>query len=417
MKRINPLSVAFVSALACLAASGDVLDRPTGIKIGQRMTLRPYVTASFTYDSNVDAQSGRAYGDSENDVLWTVSPGLGLVYNAETWSLNLSAYYNYRGYMKNCHQNYNHHNYGQDLRWNWSNSKGNEKGWSLLLAESFRQVTMADDMVMDGGDNYTGDSRQLQVSGALQRRFNEHFHGDVNASYYWLDYLDDNNIRSPYYGWDRWTVGAEAGFAPSRWTDFILAGSYMGYHQDNLEGSQYDGSSQGYSIQGGLGSYMTERLSYRALVGWSRFEYADAETTNDGFVYTLSGNWKIGETWNLMLLGTSYYQPSERQYASRSRVDAVSLGVAKSLIRGKLRTTLDLRYRRETHEHINSGSGNDYVLNIITGRLGLDYTINRLLAVFAYLEYQRSFNDNDDARYGAYDYDRWRFTTGFRLSY
>ena len=120
-----------------------------------------------------------------------------------------------------------------------------------------------------------------------------------------------------------------------------------------------------------------------------------------------------------MLLATSYYQPSERQYASKSRIDAVSWGLAKSMVRGKLRATLDLRYRRETNEYELSGSGNDwdYVLNVITGRVGLDYTLNRFLSTFAYVEYQRSMNDEASKRGDLYDYDRWRATVGVRLSY
>ena len=169
-------------------------------------------------------------------------------------------------------------------------------------------------------------------------------------------------------------------------------------------------------MQGGIGSYMTERISYRALAGWSRFDYADNSSSANGFVYTLTGNWKIGETWNTMLLGTSYYQPSERQYASKSRVDAISWGLAKVLVRGKLRATFDLRYRRENHESVIN-SGNDYTLNIWTGRLGLDYSICRMLSVFAYGEYQKSMNGDSPSHNNVYDYDRWRLTGGVKLSY
>ena len=86
------------------------------------------------------------------------------------------------------------------------------------------------------------------------------------------------------------------------------------------------------------------------------------------------------------------------------------------MVRGKLRATLDLRYRHELHEMIDN-SNYDYNLNIITGRLGLDYSLNRFLAFFIFGEYQRSFNDESDNRNGAYDYDRFRLTAGVRLSY
>jgi len=414
MRILQRAGVLIMLGAAVLTARASMLDRPEGIRIGQRMTLRPYVSFSASYDSNVRSRSD----GKDEDIMWTISPGLGLSYNAENWSLLLSGYYNYRQYCKSENSDYNRHSYGQDLRWNWANSTGAEKGWSLVLGESFQQVTMADDMTLTDGRGYTADTRQFQFTGALQRRFNEHWHGDVNGAYYWLDYMNDNNQRNSLYGWDRWMVGGEVGFAPSRWTDILLSGSYQNYHQDNAENSSLvSGDSKGFSLQGGLGSYMTDRISYRLLVGWSRFEYGGA-STDDGFVYTASGNWKIGETWNTMLLATSYYQPSERQYASSSRVDSFSWGLAKTMIRGKLRGTLDLRYRRDTNNFAGGSIyNNDYNIDVITGRLGFDYNLNRLLAFFVYGEYQKSWNSEGSQRQDAYDYDRWRVTAGFRLKY
>jgi len=400
---------------ALLGVQAEVLDRPEGIQIGKRMTLRPYVALSVSYDSNVRSR----HDNVEDDVMWTISPGLGLTYNAENWSLLMSGYYNYRHYCKGGHSDLNHHSYGQDLRWNWANSTGSEKGWSLVLGESFQQITAADDMTLADGRGYSADTRQFQLSAALQRRFNEHWHGDVNASYYWLDYMNDTKQREALYGWDRWMAGGEVGFAPSKWTDILLTGSYQGYTQDNAEQStRIGGDSRGFSVQGGIGSYMTDRISYRLLAGWSRFEYGDGAWSDDDFIYTVSGNWKIGETWNTMLLATSYYQPSEQQYASASHVDALSWGLAKLLIRGKLRGTLDLRYRRDAHSYAGDVNADyDYTTDVITGRLGLDYNLNRFLAFFVYGEYQRSWNDASERRSYAYDYDRWRVTAGIRLKY
>ncbi len=402
----------FAASLTALALA-ETMDRPSGIRIGQHLTLRPYVSVSATYDSNVFGMHRGGTG-KDDDVMWTINPGLGLDYKAENWSLLLTAYYNYRAYcQKRYWENYNQHSYGETVRWNWSNSKGAERGWSLMLSETFSQITMADDVSLGNGRAYSADRRQLSVQGVAQRRFNEHWHSELTASYYNLDYMNDTDPNSyALYGWQRWAANLSAGYAPTRWTDFLVNVGYQGYKQDNVTSQGLSSESEGYTAQLGLGSYATERISYRALAGWSRFDYGKSADSVDGFVYTISGNWKISDTWNTMLLATSYYQPSERQLGSSSRIDSMSWGLGKSLVRGKLRSTLDVTYRRETHEYAWSSSS-DYTLDTVSARLGFDYTLNRFLALFTYAEYLRSWNDSTTYC----DYDRWRVTGGVRFTY
>ena len=406
-----------LAAAASSCATAETLDRPTGFRIGQRMTIRPYVSVSATYDSNVFGWNKGGSGKTD-DVMWTINPGFALDYKAENWALLLTAYYNYRAYcQKRYWDNYNQHSFGETLRWNWSNSKPGERGWSLMLSETYSQVTRADDVALTDGRGYSSDYRQFTIQGAAQRRFNERWHGELALSYYYLDYLNDTARSDWYgglYGWQRWTANVSAGYAASRWTDILVNLGYQGYKQDNNVNTRYARESQGFTAQVGLGSYATERISYRALFGWSRFEYGNGSDSSDGFVYTLSGNWHISDTWNTMFLASSYYQPSEREIGAQSRVDSLSWGIGKSLVRGKLRATFDLTYRRETHEY--SGDyryGADYQLDVLTARLGLDYTLNRFLAAFVYAEYYKSWNDSSNY----YDYDRWRLTGGLRLTY
>ena len=416
-RRLSHVLAASVACLCAFAATAEMLDRPSGIKIGQRMTLRPYVSLSATYDSNV---GGRSY-NSKGDVMWSVNPGFTLDYNHENWSLNLTGYYSFHAYTENKNSDrHDHHTYGETLRWNWSDSQGAEKGWSLMLSERYHRVTMADDFDLADGRSYNADRGQFDINGAVQRRFNERWHAGVNGGYYDLEYDNDtdNGGVGALYGYQRWVASADIGFAPSPWTDFIGMIGYHGYNQDNAGdvGVRHVGRrSEGYTAQFGIGSYATERISYRALAGWSRFEYGN-ESTADGFVYTISGNWKISDTLHTMLMATSYYQPSEREMASRSRVDAVSWGIAKSLVRGKLNTTLDMTYRHETHESVSS-SGIDYDIDVVTARLGFNYIFNRFFTFFAYGEYLRSWDSEKRANSGYCDYDRWRITGGVRLTY
>ena len=166
----------------------------------------------------------------------------------------------------------------------------------------------------------------------------------------------------------------------------------------------------------GFGSFATERISYRLLAGWSHFEYSGGTHSADGMTYSASGRWLIGETWNMMLLATSQYQPSEREYGSFQRTDSLSWGIAKSLIRGKMNATFDICYRHEGHEYSMLNTQN-YNLDTLTFRLGLNYTLNRYLALFGRAEYRRSFDDGKDKSSADYDYDRFRAALGFRLTY
>jgi hypothetical protein len=73
-----------------------------------------------------------------------------------------------------------------------------------------------------------------------------------------------------------------------------------------------------------------------------------------------------------------------------------------------------LTYRHEKHDYVYSSSG--YDIDFLTGRFGLDYTLNRFAALFAYFEYQKATSDKSTDYY-SYDYDRWRVTTGIRFTY
>lgn len=401
-------------------AGAEVMDRPTGYKIGQRMTLKPYVSLSYTYDTNVDSSKREEAGSS-----WVVNPGFVFDYLGDNWSLRGGAYYQYHAYTRYS-KSLNENSYGENLAFNWSNVENGGPGWKLTIAENYQKISQDDDMTNSGGRGLGRDRSQFTVSAVLERRFTENWHGNVNASYYYLDYDNDQSQYAPMYGWSRWTVGAEAGYTASKWTDYIISANYQGYTQDNEvdrggsigvpSSRQTDGESKGWTVQGGIASYATERISYRALIGWSAFKYGGGKADNS-FTYTLSANWKMTDNWNMMLLANRYYQPSEREYSASILANAVSWGVGHSMIRGKLNATFDLSYRHEEHAY-TAYSSNDYDEDILTARLGLNYIINRFFTVFGRVEYQTMFvNRGDTTSLNEYDYDRWRATIGLRLTY
>ncbi|MBQ4470894.1 MAG: hypothetical protein II946_01045 [Kiritimatiellae bacterium] len=128
--------IMFAVALAStLVAQAEIMDRPTGFRVGQRMTVRPYVSLSYTYDSNVNSTKHANSGSS-----WVVSPGVTADYKGENWSLLGGAFYQYHAYAKNSN-NLNQHSYGQNLAYNWANSAPNERGWSLTMRESYQKIS------------------------------------------------------------------------------------------------------------------------------------------------------------------------------------------------------------------------------------------------------------------------------------
>ena len=410
--KFSALAATTVVSVLAQTVSADVVDRPTGFRVGERMTLRPYVSLSYTYDSNVDSSK-----HSRDGSTWVVNPGLGVEYKGENWELAGRAWYMYHAYDRYSHQ-LNESSYGENLTFRWADSLPNEKGWSLLLSENFTQIAQDDDMSEHNGRGIGRDRKTFQTAIALERRINERWHAAAEGSYYLLDY--ENNMKSyaPLYGWKRAVVGGEVGYAASKWTDILLASNYSWYWQDNVPSNvRYSDESRGWSVMGGIGTRATEKIEYRILTGWSRFEYAEGDADDvDGWTYQVSAKWKISDTWNTMLLAASYYQPSEREACSAIRVDSISWGLAHSMVRGKLTATLDFNYRRETHEY-TSESAYDYDDDIITARIGLNYTLNRFLQIYGRLEYQTDMCDGGNVRGHNYDYDRFRGTVGMRLTY
>ena len=411
-----------VAALvSALAAQAEVMDRPTGFKIGQRMTVRPYVSMSYTYDSNVNSRERAKSGSS-----WVINPGVTADYKAENWNLEGGAFYQYHAYSNNSN-NLNQDSYGQNLAYNWANSKTGERGWSLTLRESYQKISQDDDMSNHGGRGAGRDRTQFQFAAAVQRRITERWHADVESTYYYLDYDNSSTKYAPMYGWRRWTAGGQMGYAASKWTDFLLAANYQGYKQDNdvdrggetkvsPRNGRYTSSSKGYTLQAGVGTHATERISYRLTGGWSRFEYAGGAKTLNGFTYQGASSWQMTDRWTMMLLASSYYQPSEQEYGSAVRVDSVAWGVGHAMVRGKLNATFDVNFRHENREY-SEYLASEYDQDILTTRLGINYTINRFISAFTSLEYQIDWVGGNSYGKPSYDYDRWRLTVGMRLTY
>ena len=414
--------LSFTAAAATLASAGvsSEMDGPSGIQIGPRLTLKPYVSLSYTYDSNVDSMKHSKAGSQ-----WIVNPGMTARYLGGNWDIQGAAWYQYHAYNRYTTQ-LNQSSFGENLKLNWMNSAPNEKGWRLQLSEQFQQIAQDDDMSNHNGRGIGRDRKEFKADAILERRINETMHAALLGNYYLLDY--DNNVDKYawLYGWKRAVAGGEIGWAPSKWTDFILHANYQWYTQDNdydhglrqtdTRGKSIRSDSKGYSVMAGLATRATERITYRVLGGWSRFEYGEGVKDCNGFTYQASAKWAVDDTLHLMLLAASYYQPSEREYGNCLKVNTISLGVGKTFIPGKLSATADLSFRNESHEY-SEYEEDDYDETIWTTRVGINYTLNRYAQLFGSVEYQTEETSGGGARGHEYDYDRFRGTVGVRLTY
>ena len=423
MKRLLIVACVAATAAAFAGIEEDLADRPQGIKIGERMTLRPYVSLSYTWDSNIDTIRKGQCGQ-----MWIVNPGVGMNYRGDTWSLSGGAFWRYHAYNRNPQQ-LNNMTYGETLKWRWETAPTNEKGWSLLVGESFERAEQDDDMSDVGGRGFWRDRQTLQLSGSIERRFTDRIHFSAHGAYYMLDYENNTRKYAPLYGWDRWTAGAEAGYVVGPFTDFFVSGSTSGYLQhngherrssiyedeDSDKSRRYGNHSNGYTVHLGVQTRATERLSYRASFGWSHFDYA-RRSAHNSFTYSLSGRWRMADRWNMMLVSSVHYQPSEREYGSSIKVYHTSWGIGHTMIRGKLSSTFDIAYRHEEREDYHYDY-DDYDEDILTFRLGANYTFNRYISCFARAEYQDELTSDSRTNRKDYDFDRWRLTIGLQLHY
>lgn len=404
-------AAAAVSATASVfAAGGSEADKPMGFRFfDNHLVVKPYVSLAYTFDSNVDSTK-----HAPDDSIFLVSPAVDFEWRGDTWMLTGNVWYRYNYYCEyNDHMGEN--SYGESLSYKWTTSNPGERGWSALLRERYAYTAQNDDM-SDGGRGVWRDRETISVSGALERRFNDRLHADLSGQYNYLDYVNDRTKYAPLYGWAQYSVGLEGGYAASKWTDILLAGSYSHYHQHGGRGQRrYTTNSESYSLMGGIGTHATEKIQYRALAGISKLDYGGHSNADVGWTYQLSGNWRITRQWQLSVLGASYYQPSERALGTAIKVQSISAGLAYLTLGDRLRLTGNITFRYEENAYSDSrlGSSSDYDTRYVNLNFGANYTINRWVSIYGVATWSEEWNSKHDA----YAYDRFRGTLGLRFHY
>ena len=408
-KHLTGLAIATFSVIPALFAGESVADKPQGFRFfNQHLTIKPYVALSYTYDSNIDTTR---HGTS--DSIFCVQPGADFDWKGDNWALVGSLWYRRNAYCDYAHE-MGENSWGESLAYKWTTSKQDERGWSLILSEKYRYTDQADSLT-SGGRGIWRDREALDITGVLQRRFTERLHAELLGQYSWLDYKNDTGKYAPLYGWSQYSVGVEAGYAASKWTDFLIAGGYSHYTQKKGRGyHNYSNESQVWTVQAGLGTHATEKITYRALMGVSSLSYGGHDNADCGWTYSLDANWRITRQLQFSALGKSFYQPSERTVGQAIKVYSLSGGLSYLTLGDKMNLTANVAWRYEDtcYNDRYLGYGNDFDEQILSFRLGANYTINRWMSVFADFTWEEEWCD-----VRAYGYDRFRGTVGMRFHY
>lgn len=390
-------------------------SRPTGFRFfNQHLTIKPYVSLSYTYDSNIDSDSS-----NEDDSVFAVNPAVDFEWHGAKWMLVGNIWYRHR-YFCEFNDQMGENSYGESLQYRYSSSAQNAKGWSLMLSERYAFINQSDDLDSQGGRGIWRDRQTLDVSGVLERRFTERWHMDIQGQYSWLDYDNQTGRYAPLFGWSQYSAGAQLGYAASKWTDLLVAAGYSRYDQDidynDIRTSRsYNEQSDAYSIQGGLGTRATERISYRALMGASWFDYGGGGYTDCGWTYTLSANWRVHRQVQLSLLGSSYYQPSDQYIGQAEKIYNLSAGVSYLTLGDRLRLSANLMWRFSETCYADSvyTSSYKYDRTHLSARFAADYLLNRWTSIFAHVIWDDESTDTNSY----YDYNRIRGVFGIRLHY
>lgn len=400
MKKVH---LALAAVLAASATSYAAVG-PQGIRLfGRRMTIKPYVSVSATYDSNIDTTK-----HGTDDTIVSANAGASFnILQGDRWSVNGNVWYRFHSYSKH-HETNNKDSYGASISGSWQNSDVMSRGWSLSGAFHYTHSLQADSLLSGEGRGIWRDREAMGVSAAVERRFSGVLHGNLSASYNWLDYHRSTGY-APLYGHSTYSVGAGIGAALTRLTDISLNGSWSHSKQ---KGTDVTGnSSSSYSIMAGLGSRATKRINYSLMAGMSAAKWGGHNNVNKSFTYSASAGWRVTKHWNISLAGSSFYRPSETFAENDTKNYTMSIGTSYLTLGERVTVTGDISYRYEDVVYSGNGLGGDE--QILSFRLGASYTFNRWVSCYINFATEEEWYEHG----GRMDYDRYRIEAGMTFHY
>lgn len=381
---------AFLCAIGATAAE-------RGFNFGN-LNVSPYLKLEARYDTNVDSDN-----DEYKDTIFTVIPGLDLRYTGNDWGFDGAAFYAYDWYNK--YDELDGDRWSERIRvWKEHNR------FKLIFGEQFTRTRQADSLLdtPDHGGLWR-DRWYFNAYGIAKYQFSDKFSAQLDLTYSNIDYHNDEKSYYPLYGWEEWSVGLELARKLTEKTNFLLRGGVQFYESDRTGDIRYNADSTAYSLQAGIGSRATERITYRALTGLSAFDFGN-EDMKYGWIYTVDLNWIISRKLAFTAMGSSYFQPSEDRANNADLVYTFSIGATYRPVK-KVLLRADLAYRSHDEQYSN-GYGTSFDYDNFSGRLRFDYFFMRHVSLYGSVQYDYRISD-----YEYYDYDRFLGLIGVMFRY
>ena len=166
------LSVALLFAASVAFAQQGVTkpqsdSRPTGLRFfNNRLTIKPHVSLSYTYDSNIDADSKEI-----DDSVFAVKPAVDFEWHGSKWLVVGDVWYRHR-YFCQYNDRMGENSFGEALRYKYVSTAQDRTGWTLMLSERYANIDQSDDLNFGGDGRGIWRKRQtFDAAGVLERRF------------------------------------------------------------------------------------------------------------------------------------------------------------------------------------------------------------------------------------------------------
>ena len=314
-------------ALSVLAMTAMAEGRPgEGIRLSD-WTLSPFVDLSATWDSN----ALRTGDDQAEDVFYDAVGGVNGAYSSGKLSLQVGGYIMTRGYSEESDLDYSGGGENASL------SFGDRKSLSVSLYQSYM---VTEDTGRYGVNYYNVGSlyadapvnRQLQTRNetltfgvGLSRDLTDKIGAGVNYAYsetaYDADSLQDVADHR---------FSASGSYFLTDKTSLNLSGTY---------GTSDDGvlteAANTYSVNGGISTRATEKLTFSANVGWSSYSRPDPEVVDAGYTgsddstvsYNLAATWMATDKMSVQAGAQNGYSQSAQYAGNASLNSSVFLGL------------------------------------------------------------------------------------------